>query len=225
MEDVLPKELSENLIEFCINRAHVYALLARCFEKEIDAGFAQAFSNAEPLISDKQELTQCFAKLQAGLDACDDDKIEQLAVIFDRVFFGMGPLAAKKAFPYESVYTSSQGLMMQDAFAEVQHVYAHAGFKKNPDVTEPDDHIAVELAFMECLCNKATEALKENDAQAAEAALKAQMDFLNTHLLNWVSRFATDARNASGPGFYADLAIFADAYLKADVEALSEVVD
>ena len=37
----------------------------------------------------------------------------------------MGPRTAQKAFPYESVYTSEGGLMMQDAYAEVPVSYTH----------------------------------------------------------------------------------------------------
>ena len=40
MEEVMSVELVENLVDFCENRARVYALLSRCYEKELDAAFA-----------------------------------------------------------------------------------------------------------------------------------------------------------------------------------------
>ena len=145
-------------------------------------------------------------------------------MVFDRVFFGMGPRSAQKAFPYESVYTSEGGLMMQDAYSEVLRLYRAAGFAKDPGFTEPEDHLAVELAFMVRLCERAVEALRAGDEAAAEAALAEQRAFVRAHLLNWVPAFARDMKASAESGFYAHLATFTEAYLAADAEALAEVV-
>ena len=225
MENDVPAELAENLIEFCRNRGCVYALLSRCYEKEVDAAFAGDFASAASLDSDDSALVQGFAALQRDLAACDDDMIEQLAVAFNRVFFGMGPRTAQKAFPYESVYTSAGGLMMQEAYSQVKLVYRAAHFEKNPAFTEPEDHLAVELAFMARLCDATVEALRVVDVEAAEAALRDQLTFVREHLLNWIEPFVSDAREAAGGGFYADLASFTKEFLVADEAALVEVVE
>ena len=132
MIETMPAELAENLIDFCENRGRVYALLSRCYETEIDAAFAEALAGEAALASDDAGLAAGFAALQADLADCDEDALEQLAVVFDRAFFGMGPRTAQKAFPYESVYTSEGGLMMQDAYAEVLHVYRGAASRRTP---------------------------------------------------------------------------------------------
>ena len=103
MIETMPAELAENLIDFCENRDLVYALLSRCYETEIDAAFAEALAGEAALASDDAGLAAGFAALQADLADCDEDALEQLAVVFDRAFFGMGPRTAQKAFPYESV--------------------------------------------------------------------------------------------------------------------------
>ena len=198
MIETMPAELAENLIDFCENRSRVYALLSRCYETEIDAAFAEALAGEAAL--------------------------EQLAVVFDRAFFGMGPRTAQKAFPYESVYTSEGGLMMQDAYAEVLHVYRGAGFAKNPGFKEPEDHLAVELAFMALLCGRAVEALRAGDEAGAERQLRAQREFLSDHLLNWIDRFTSDVRKAAEDGFYFDLATFTEDFLTADAAELAEVL-
>lgn len=115
--------------------------------------------------------------------------------------------------------------MMQDAYAQVLHVYRDAGFAKNPGFTEPEDHLAVELAFMELLCGRAIEALRAGDEAGAERQLRAQLTFLQEHLLNWIERFIGDTMKAAEEGFYFDLAAFTNAYLKADAQALAEVVE
>lgn len=224
MTETMPAELAENLIDFCENRSRVYALLSRCYETEIDAAFADALAGEAALASDDAELAAGFAALQADLADCDEDALEQLAVVFDRAFFGMGPRTAQKAFPYESVYTSEGGLMMQDAYSEVLRLYRAAGFAKDPGFTEPEDHLAVELAFMVRLCERAVEALRAGDEPAAEAALAEQRAFVRAHLLNWVPAFVRDMKASAESGFYAHLATFTEAYLAADAEALAEVV-
>lgn len=225
MSETMPAELAENLIDFCENRARVYALLARCYEREMDAACAIELSEHAQLESDDERLIEAFAALTGSLAACDDAQLEQLAVAFNRVFFGMGPRAAQKAFPYESVYTSERGLMMQEAYSEVLHVYREAGFAKNPDFTEPEDHLAVELSFMAALCERAVDALHANDEAGAETVLHDQATFLRNHLLNWITPFAADARKAAEGGFYEQLATFTEAFLAADAEALGEVLE
>lgn len=224
MEEVMSAELVENLVDFCENRARVYALLSRCYEKELDAAFATELAEAARVESDDPALADGFAALQADVAMCDDEQLEMLAVTFDRVFFGMGPRTAQKAFPYESVYTSEGGLMMQDAYSQVLRVYRDAGFAKNPGFTEPEDHLAVELAFMALLCGRAVEALRAGDEAGAERQLRAQRLFLQDHLLNWIERFIGDMRKAAEDGLYLDLAAFTEAYLKADEAAVAEVL-
>ena len=223
MKEAMSTELVDNLVDFCENRARVYTLLSRCYEREMDAAFAKELTEAA-LESDNAELAGGFAALQANLAECDEDALELLAVVFDRAFFGMGPRTAQKAFPYESVYTSEGGLMMQDAYSEVLHVYRAAGFAKTPGFTEPEDHLAVELSFMALLCGRAVEALRAGDEAGAERQLRAQHEFVQGHLLNWVVLFVSDMRKAAEEGFYFDLASFTEAYLQADAAELSEVL-
>lgn len=221
----MPMELAENLIEFCENRARVYTLLSRCYESEVGASFAAELAQANGIESDDSKVAAEFTLLQEALEDCDEARIEQLAVVFNRAFFGMGPRTAQKAFPYESVYTSEGGLMMQDAYSEVLQVYRSANFTKNPDFTEPEDHVAVELAFMALLCERAVEALQGGNEEAAERSLAVQRSFLQQHLLNWIAPFARDVRAAAENGFYVHLASFTEVYLCADEQALSEVLD
>lgn len=114
--------------------------------------------------------------------------------------------------------------MMQEAYAEVLHVYRNASFAKNPGFKEPEDHLAVELAFMALLCGRAVEALRAGDEAGAERQLRAQREFLCDHLLNWIDRFTADVRKAAEDGFYFDLATFTEDFLTADAAELAEVL-
>ncbi len=224
MEETMSADLVENLVAFCENRKRVYALLSRCYEKEMDAVFAAELAQAACVESETPAVEDDFASMQAALDGCNEHALEQLAVVFNRVFFGMGPRTAQKAFPYESVYTSEGGLMMQEAYSAVLATYRSVGFAKNPDFTEPEDHLAVELSFMALLCDRAVDALRAGDEEEGEMSLRSQQAFLNQHLLNWISPFAKDMRASAVEGFYVQLASFTESYLQADDEALAEVL-
>lgn len=211
------------LASLCEERAGVYRLLSRIFESEIDDAFAQHLLRPGAFETEDETMSGLFAAMVEGLGSADADALEELAVDFDRVFFGMGPLTAEKAFPYESVYTSAGGLMMQDAFVEVKHEYRRCGWEKNPAFPEPEDHLAVELLFMARCCTAAAEALRAHDEQAAEASLVVQKTFIDAHLLNWIERFAEDARRAS-EGFYHHAASLLVAFVKADRSIVEEVL-
>lgn len=220
----MDKELRQEVAGAMLARAHVYALLSRCFETEMDAGFAQELAESFEFESDDGQLNDSMAQMRAALSGIDEGGLEQLAVAFDRVFFGMGPRTAQKAFPYESVYTSDRGLMMQDAYSDAVKVYRRNALRKSDGFTEPEDHIAVELAFLEQLCRRAAQAAEDGAADEVEASLAEQLAFLNGHLLNWTDAFCRDLRAAAEGGFYSHLAAFTRRFLEVDASVVEEMI-
>lgn len=207
-----------------MNRGRVYGLLSRCYEVEMDDDFAKQFAEQLVFASDKKELVTYLEAMKEDLADYSEEHFEHLAVVFNRIFFGMGPQTAQKAFPYESVYTSEKGLMMQEAYLEAVSAYREERLVKNPSFPEPEDHIAVELAFMQSLCDRTRVALEEENMEKAEQLFSQQHEFLVSHLLNWIEPFTADMEASAEEGFYRHLACFTEKFLKADEEALSEVV-
>ncbi len=224
MKESLSALLVDNLVMFARNRGNVYELLSRCFEKEVDASFAAQLADDFSFASDNEVLTESLDAMKRDLADRGEEHLEQLAVVFNRAFFGMGPRTAQKAFPYESVYTSADGLMMQDAYSQVADAYRSERLAKTPSFHEPEDHLAVELAFMRSLCERTTEALGHGDGNEAERLLAQQHAFLQEHVLAWIGRFASDLRASAEDGFYAHLATFTEAFAHADAAALDEVL-
>lgn len=213
------------LIELMESRAHVYLVLSRCFEREVDEALATDLCAGFGFESNDEQLVRALGAMSGALAGIDDAGIEMLAVDFDRVFYGMGPLTARHAFPYESVYTSDRGIMMQDAFAQVARIYREQRLAKDESFTEPEDHIAVELAFMASLAQRTAVFLDEGLDDAAEETVRQQLSFLQEHLLNWADRFCMDLRRAAPGGFYEALADFTIEFLKADDQLLADMLD
>ncbi len=214
------------LIETMVNRANVYSLLSRCWQSEVDTALADELSTTFVFESDNETLNGAVAAIKETLQGIDEAALEQLAVTFDRVFFGMGPLTARHAFPYESVYTSDRGIMMQEAFGQVVSVYRQERLAKDESFKEPEDHLAVELAFMATLAQRAQTFLKADTAEgddAATAAVEQSQRFLADHLFSWIDRFCEDVRRATDDAFYSSLATFTETFLREDAALLAEM--
>ena len=207
------------------SRANVYKVLSRSFREEMDAEFASELSEKFAFESDDAQLTQKADDMRRSLQNVNEGALEMLAVDFDRVFFGMGPLTARHAFPYESVYTSDKGIMMQEAYAQVVHAYREQQLAKDSSFTEPEDHIAVELAFMATLAERTATFLREGHEEAAEQTVAQQLAFAKAHLLNWVDIFCADLISATEGGFYSALAAFTDAFVREDAAVLEDLLN
>jgi len=82
----------------------------------------------------------------------DLKEVEQdLAVEYAGLFLNMRLVSVA---PFESVYTSPEHLLMQEARDEVLSEYRREGLDKVKDFKEPEDHIALELGFMAYLCQR-----------------------------------------------------------------------
>lgn len=206
------------------SRANVYALLARAYAYEVDAGFSRELARSFVFETADGQLASHMDAMRAALASADEAAIEQLAVTFDRVFFGMGPLATKTAFPYESVYTSPKGLLMQEAFDEMRTCLRAEQLRVDTRFTEPDDHIAVQLSFMGYLCQQAADFLRKGDIEEAERRLNDQLGFLEGHMANWVGRFALELEAAAHDGFYASLARFTKRFIELDKAAVRDTL-
>ncbi len=104
------------------------------------------------------------------------------------------------AFPYASCYVKGEPLVMQEPVALARKAYREAGLHKNPDYLDLDDHIAVELEFMQ---------------RMAEGPAAGQAEFCRNQL-GWAADFCGVLKGAATSDFYRGLAEFTIAFLKND---------
>ena len=145
-----------------------------------------------------------------------------LAVDYAKVFLAAGIPQGGAAFPYESVYTSPDGLVMQEARDEVVRLYRAKGLGVEGAV-EPEDHIAFEFEFLVRLCCEGREAAQAGDAKALEASIEEQRAFLATHVLNWVPRFCEDVVRYANTEFYRAIALMTAGFAAMDAEVLDQM--
>lgn len=192
------------------NRSRFYTFLARLYEKELSPHLIQQLATLNyPTVAKHPDMTQGYQKMAHYLQTTPHQTcVDDLACDYAKVFLGAGETKGHAAFPYESVYTSPEKLVMQEAWTQVCQIYATAGLQLQSELTDiKEDHLAVELKFMAYLC-------QEND-------LTLQTTFLNEHLLPWLTAFLADVKTYSQTEFYQGVAQLTAGFLAYDQEILA----
>ena len=214
------------LIELFKHRSATYGLLSRLYAKEVDAELLD-------------ELHDTLWPIETGTDAGDtgnrliatylsgiwENTLTELAADYMRTFFGHGYSGHAAAYPFESVYSSEKRLLMQSARDEVLALYRAAGLSKQESWKEGEDHIALELEFMQRMALRAAEALDDAAEDEVVAYLRTSYDFLENHLLNWVPMLVTDMRMHARTLFYQGLGQLTLGTLQEDEAVLRELLD
>ena len=131
-------------------------------------------------------------------------------------------MSADPVFPYESVYASSEHLMMQKARDEVLAAYRSRGFERADGLSIPEDHVGIELEFMARLCQEELEALSAGNEGATESARAAQREFCERHLARWVPQLCDDLERRAKSGLYRGLAQMTRQFLAFECEGFEE---
>lgn len=179
-------------------RASIYRLFSALLAKEPSAEFLAQAANLAPAV--QGELGEYFASLrgcnteQARGDAASD---------FAALLLNMSP---NPVIAYESVYTSEEGLLMQDARDDVRAQYLACGFALDKDISLPDDHVSFELEFMALLCEREASCEDALDAQGLGKTRAAEQRFLSEHLLVWTPDFCRNLHERARCGLYRGLA-------------------
>lgn len=171
-----------------------------------------------------EELDRGYRVLVDWLAHPGVDPLTDLAVDYARVFLGAGISEGIVAYPYESVYTSGERLIMQEARDRVVEAYRARGFDKLKTLEVPEDHIALELEFMARLSQGALEAGAAGDWTAATTLLHDQELFLEQHLLNWTGAFCADIRGCAATDFYRAVAWITDGFLEMERMIIEDLI-
>ena len=130
--------------------------------------------------------------------------IQDLNVDNTRLFVGLGRVLAPL---WESVYYSEERLVFQESTLDVRHWYRRFGLEPENLHREPDDHIALEMAFIANLANFSVQALDIGDLDRCESLLQAQRDFADAHLLRWSLSWCQKVLENARTDFYRGIAL------------------
>lgn len=221
---MMPDDESD-LEALMLQRQAMYEFLARIFRSEADQELLEALMCAGlDRETGVQEIDNGYRALAGWLATVNGTTVDALRIEYARIFLGAGLKGGGAAFPYESVYTSPRGLLMQEARDRVVDWYRTQGLQLAAGVADAEDHLAIELEFVAYLCGSAARAYSSGEMEQAQRYLRAQKAFVAGHLLNWVPRFCGDVERLASSGFYRSIAHIASAYLVEDHELLAQML-
>ena len=220
--------MSENQItigDVLKNRATTYQLLSRMYRTEVDEEFLETLRALRfPRSTGNADADEGYRLIRSFLNHADANVLTTLAVDYARAFIGSGVSGHSAAYPYESVYTSPKRLMMQEARDEMLALYRAAGLEKSEDWKEAEDHLAVELEYLTILSTRACERYDAGDEDGAIAALAAQRNFLEDHLLAWFPMMSEDMETFAKTDFYLGVGKLTSGFLEIDAELLDDLL-
>ena len=218
-------EQTETLARAFENRAAVYGLISRLFRVEIDQAFLDELRAKKfPAATGNENVNKGYRLIARALSKVRERTLTEFAIDYARTFCGTGFDAYSAAYPYESVYTSPKRLMMQDARDEVLAVFRANGIDRDPSWKEGEDHIALELEFMQVLSMRTAEALRNGDEAALNSLLLTQQGFLDAHLQAWVPMMVADMHKFSKNDLYKGLGYLTLGWLDSDEEFLDDML-
>ena len=220
-EEFTQKEAWDLIGKTALRRAATYGLLSRLFRVEADQKLLNDLKAMRfPAKTGNALMDEGYHTLSAYLGKVTTDTELELRIDYVRAFIGEGNDGKSAAYPFESVYTSEKRLRMQDARDEVLAIYRTEGLNRAEDWHDDEDHVALELEFMQYLCEQLSKAVENDDLERANELLATQHGFLNEHLCNWVPLMTADMRTFARTNFYKGLAALTDGYLEVEQELL-----
>jgi len=209
------------------SRLWVYGFLSRYYYKEptlSELSELATHNSLEKLLDGNQatanEGLTLLLQFLSSVPKLSNQEFEDVQQLYQNLFVGPGHLPAP---PWESVYRSHENIIFDEHTLAVRHFYADFGVRV-PNSKEPDDHIALELAFMGRLTQECLTAVVENRREDGATLLSAQKDFLVKHLLAWVDEFCELLMKATHHPFYKGLALFTPSFLHMDEDLLTELI-
>ena len=123
-----------------------------------------------------------------------------LKLDYTRLFISLEHASAP---PYASVYLGKEKIMFDLSTLDIRDLYRRYGLKSRTSRKEPDDHIGLELSFLQFLCLEAT---KSNNLKSSDVLIQDMKKFLESHLNKWLPDFVQSVKKHAETEFYAGIA-------------------
>ena len=180
-------------------RAELYGFLAALLAAPPTQ---QTIDQAAALSGDGSELGQGIQSLARIAASLNDKAVERE---FNALFIGLG---RGELLPYASFYLT--GFLNEKPLANLRGHMEPLGSARDPNVKDPEDHIA-------SLCDMMAGLIMGRFG--AQLPVADQEAFFNSHLATWAGHFFTDLEGAEGSVFYAPVGKIGRAFMEIEIEA------
>lgn len=206
-------------------RAQVYRMLGSlCFteltDEQIRLLSQQDFSSFAALDDD---LARGAKEVERALRHVHSGTREDLAVDYAHTFLAAGTTKhEQRAVPYESVYTSDTGLLMEQAREDVYKAMLRERVLPDASLRTPEDHLSFECEFVAALADRAVAALEAGDGDETVRLVGVQQAFRQDHLANWIDAWCAAVDGTCRTKFYRGVALMTRGFVRLDGQLLDE---
>ncbi|MBC5582943.1 molecular chaperone TorD family protein [Eggerthella sp. NSJ-70] len=185
----------------------------------IAQGGLAAFAGTNELVAEGlHDMERALSKRHSGTR-------QELAVDFTGAFAGTSSWKGRYATPYESVFTSEEGLLFQESYHEVHRLYRDNGVRKSEGYDFPDDHLSFICEFQAVLARRAIEALEAGDAASALGQVRCSQAVLRDHVLSWFDGFEELALHLVKTRFYRGVLKMSRGFFLFDAGVLDDMAE
>lgn len=214
----------QDIVALNEGRAALYRVLAHYYFKELTDGEIDRLSRQDFAGLDGGDplIAEGFADMRAYLRKRNTGTRQALAVDYAHTFLAAGNYESFAATPFESVFTSEPGLLMQEARDEVYKLYCEEGIQPDESLHTPEDHLSFEFEFMACLLDRTNDALRARDWDTACSYARKVADFNRDHQLNWVDALCDAIMDVAETRFYRGVSKVTRGFVRLEREVAAD---
>jgi len=174
-------------------RIGAYTLLSSLLRDAPDQAVLDYLVEAGREATDADEIGRAMREMAKAASACAQ---EQANEEFHDLFVGIG---RGELVPFGSWYMT--GFLMEKPLSLLRTDLAELGFERQPEVVEPEDHVA---ALGEVMAMLISDAIPH----------QTQLQCFIKPIASWMGRFFTDLQNAKSARFYRSVGQFGTAFIR-----------
>jgi DMSO reductase family type II enzyme chaperone len=106
---------------------------------------------------------------------------------------------------------------------EVSEFYRHFGLQMSQEEAKRElpDHLCAELEFLHFLTFQKRQAVIDGKPEVEKKYCLAQKDFLDRHMIQWITKFSDRLQSSAGVSFYAQLARMTSLFITYELELVT----
>lgn len=220
-------ELGVELMEDSAERASFYGFLSSLYLLELSAEQVERFRALDFSVYKGFDalMDAGFADMERYFASSEGKDVRQeLASDYAHSILGVTADERRMAMPYESLFTSKGGLLMQEARDDIYRLYCqeHLGTPEGKDI--PEDHLGLMFEFMVHLCERYNAALAAGAIDEAQRILACQQEVAGNHLANWIEDYCATLEDVARTDFYRGLAKVTQGWVMLDISTIDNMV-
>ncbi len=225
------EEQTDNLIEqmlaINVGRADYYRRLSSFYFKELTQAQLDALASQDFTSSNGGDelIATGYADIHSYLKKRNSATRQDLAVDYAHTFLAAGNYETYAATPFESVFVSEAGLLMQEPRDEVYKMYCEAHVQPDESLHVPEDHVSFEFQFMAHLIEKLNCEIEKHNWDEALRVAKTIEEFHKNHQLNWIDDLCDAIDDTCATRFYRGVAKITRGFVHMDTDVIADELE